>query len=95
MNKVKMFFVAAALMLTTAGVFAGKAFFTAPANIFYWDGTAGVTHYHPVTSSVGSTAILNIDGTGAQAYLYNATGTGYPLYSGSGGTYTAISETAF
>ena len=62
MNKVKMFFVAAALVLTTAGVFAGKAKFTngPVTSLYYWDGTSA---YHPVADGI-TTSTLQFYTTG-------------------------------
>jgi hypothetical protein len=76
MNKVKMFFVAAALLLTTAGVFAGKAKFAGVANAYFPDNTiifqnATSSHLY----STGTTA-ASLNGT----RLYGGTSATTPLF---------------
>lgn len=62
MNKVKMFFVAAALVLTTAGVFAGKKF-TAISNLWFYN--QSTSSYVRVSSGAisGGTLTLQQDPT--------------------------------
>jgi len=74
-----MFFIAAALLLTTAGVFAGKAkgYFTSYTVYAEHSGT-----YYPLTGSIALTADL-IPGAGTQAKLIgSATSTQYNLWGG-------------
>ena len=73
MNKVKMFFVAAALVLTTAGVFAGKAKFTTASSLYYYTGT-------PNTYVLISTTI---DGS-----VFSYGGSGQAKVTSSGGVVT-------
>jgi hypothetical protein len=83
MNKVKMFFIAAALVLTTAGVFAGKAKFAATAipNLYYLNGT-----YQQISPSIASASILvyypgGVGQTGTPATLSFLGNGPYNLYS--------------
>lgn len=80
MNKVKMFFVAAALLLTTAGVFAGKAKFAAfPVYAYNTSSHTFVTT--PVSTSVNSGSWVQGSGSGgAQAFITDATGNQFPIY---------------
>ncbi|HVU56855.1 MAG TPA: hypothetical protein VHD83_17455 [Puia sp.] len=98
MNKVKMFFVAAALVLTTAGVFAGKSKFAAstPPNLYY--STNGITYNLISTAALSGSANLAIftSGTpsGSPARLQGATGP-YTLYSDVSGTKFTIYNLQF
>ena len=76
MNKVKMFFIAAALVLTTAGVFAGKAKFVT-GTLYAWDGGS---NYYQLTPSVSLTNLAT--GTGTAATITSSNGNpAYGLYS--------------
>lgn len=82
MNKVKMFFIAAALVLTTAGVFAGKAKFAVnPPNLYYLHtGT-----YTQIATGVPS-GVLDYN-VGGATQLQITAGTPYGVYTFiSGGT---------
>jgi hypothetical protein len=91
MNKVKMFFVAAALVLTTVGVFAGSAKFgnTLP-NFFLYNTSTG---YLPEHSSTLSGTYLYYDATnpgitpGTLSYGSSLT---YGVYAKIGTTYYGI-----
>jgi len=86
MNKVKVFFIAAALVLTTAGVFAGKTkFFTAPPNVYYF---VSPSTYNLITGSTPSNLIENAGGT--PATLKGSDGTAYSLYYQTGTHYYAV-----
>jgi hypothetical protein len=75
MNKVKMFFIAAAMVLTTAGVFAGKAKFQAIANIYAYNGTVG---YQLANGGINTT---NLSKTGTTpATLNTSAGNNYGIY---------------
>ena len=90
MKKLRVFFVAAAMLLVTAGVFAGKAkFSTAASNIYYYD---GVSHYELIGTgtAAGTTLVYGASGTvvsvtgtnSNQYFLYTNTSSGYqPVYS--------------
>jgi hypothetical protein len=83
MNKVKMFFVAASLLLVTAGVFAGKAkFFTAPPTLYYYDGSSysgiildGITtdNIFTETATSGKEAKVGSGSTTHNLYYYSGT----------------------
>ena len=93
MNKIKMFFVAAALLLVTAGVFAGKVKFTDPTNLYAYNSTAGVAY--EITSSPFSGAFTTTQ-SGTQAQILNSASTApYLLYQISGGTYTPVYTLSF
>jgi hypothetical protein len=86
MNKVKMFFIAAALVLTTAGVFAGKArFASTPANLYYYDNANGnPLGYHQITSSsLNGSSIWEVGTTqGTQVQFTKISGgTAYGVYA--------------
>jgi hypothetical protein len=78
MNKVKMFFVAAALVLMTAGVFAGKARFAGPTNVYYKNGASYPALFLGLsgTDNLWSTSST----TQGQAFVI-ISGTQYPIYS--------------
>jgi hypothetical protein len=75
MKKMKLFFVAASLVLVTAGVFAGKAKFL-ESGVYYLNGSA----YTPIASSPITPFTLTNTGT-SQAKLVSSEGNGYFLYT--------------
>jgi hypothetical protein len=81
MNKVKMFFIAAALVLTTAGVFAGKAKFATQA--FYV--SANGTSFTALSSGSVNLPGLSTSGT-AQAKITDNSNLTYGVYYGIAGT---------
>lgn len=78
MNKVKMFFIAAALVLTTAGVFAGKAKFIAFPLYASSTTTLSSTSYQ-VSQSQASLIGLSA-AAGTQVQITSSNGTPYGLY---------------
>jgi len=80
-----MFFIAAALVLTTAGVFAGKAKFTNTIYAYYEANGA----YTNLTTSVPSTAIMSETTNGSQVQLIDGIKV-YDLYEFDGTTYHAL-----
>ncbi|MES1223973.1 MAG: hypothetical protein ABUT20_51235 [Bacteroidota bacterium] len=92
MNKVKMFFIAAALVLVTAGVFAGKAKFLDAQVVAYNSG-----NYFPLTSSATLTD-LTTTASGSQARIVSSIHPtiNYSLYAFDGvSTYTPLYTTGF
>jgi hypothetical protein len=89
MNKVKMFFIAAALVLTTAGVFAAKHKFLSGGLVAY----ISLNNYKQL--SVGSVGTDLLQGTGAtQSKISDRSGFTYPVYYYDGsGNYTAVYST--
>ncbi len=88
MNKVKMFFIAAAMLLTTAGVFAGKARFNISSAIFAYKTGVGFVRLSPDAQSInfqtsGATQSTITDQGGNVYYLYGSASTTTPLYSTS------------
>ena len=96
MNKVKMFFIAAAMLLTTAGVFAGKAKFVTTNQLYasnngniasatsYALSTNALTFDHFSTSGISQATIKGSAGaTGYGLYYVNISGTLSPLYTTS------------
>ena len=83
MNKVKMFFIAAALVLTTAGVFAGKARFAQITQIYDVNGVQ-------VLTATANVAFYNTNDAGTfPAYLrYN--NVNYDLYANAAQTARAF-----
>ena len=72
-----MFFIAAALVLTTAGVFAGKAKFTAnPPNLYYRN---TVTNSYVEFATAVSSGVLEYNTGGTQLTISG--GTAYPVYT--------------
>lgn len=87
MNKVKMFFVAASLLLITAGVFAGRARFTTIT--IYSSKTAGA--YQPLASSAVLVDLTETQsGTQAKLTPSVAAGTYGLYYFVSGTTYAPL-----
>ena len=84
-----MFFVAAALLLVTAGVFAGKAKFSTPPNLFLLKG--GV--YLPIASA-GIDPILQIGVAGVAVKISGAAS--YFVYANTvGTTYVPVVTSSF
>ena len=92
MNKVKMFFIAATLVLTTAGVFAGKARFANPTNLWLYEPTSGVakqiTTGAPVSGNFNA-AVGNIPAP----LTASVSGSTYYLYQIVSGVYTPVKTT--
>jgi hypothetical protein len=91
MKKVKLFFVAAALLLVTAGVFAGKAKF-AVSGLYILSGVTTGTYVEIAASTTGE--ITNAGTT--QAVLINSETSPlvqYPLYTWNGSTHVAAFTT--
>jgi len=72
-----MFFIAAALVLTTAGVFAGKAKFTID-GIYAYDGTHTATQ---LSTSIGSNLTTTAGGLNLYATTRDRNGNAYGLYA--------------
>ena len=94
MNKVKMFFVAASLLLVTAGVFAGKAKFITPApNLFYYN--SSVSQYYELDTNP-TTSLLGYSTGGNTATITTSAGASYPLYTNTtGSTYVRVNSIGF
>jgi hypothetical protein len=95
MNKVKMFFIAAALVLTTAGVFAGRAKFANPSNLWAYNSSVGA--FEISTGSFVSGA-LSTTPSGNQAQITSSSsGANYLLYqiTGSPAVYTPVYTLSF
>jgi hypothetical protein len=91
MKKMKMFFVAAGLLLVTAGVFAGKAKF-ADSGLWGYNSTGGYKLLLPATSFPDD---LTTSPTSTQASIIGASGT-YALYTNTGtNAYSGIYATNF
>ena len=77
-----MFFIAAALVLTTAGVFAGKSKFFDSVTVYAYNATS----HTGVTILASSTSLTNITTTqsGSQASILDENGASYLLYTNSG-----------
>jgi len=90
MKKVKLFFAAAALLLVTAGVFAGKSRFAVnPPNLYYLN----ATHYYEIATAVPS-GILEYNVSGATQLEITA-GTPYLLYTYISGATPAYQPVSF
>ena len=83
MNKVKVFFIAAALVLVTAGVFAGKAKFVA--FTLYADNG---TNVYQIAGSTSTWVDLSSTTGSTQAKIIGSAGTQYGLYTSNPGTPT-------
>jgi len=84
-----MFFIAAALVLVTAGVFAGKTKF-APFTLEAYDVTGG-TSYHPLTSSFVYNANISLSTSATPiSFTSSVSGTAYSVYA-----YDAASSTYY
>jgi hypothetical protein len=85
MNKVKMFFIAATLVLATAGVFAGKAKFASLGALYV---SNDAVHYYNIAPSA---TFNGLQATGsslsAQATITDQSQTSYGLYYISGSSY--------
>jgi len=91
MNKVKMFFIAAAMVLTTAGVFAGKARFAAATNLYY--STNGISYFQGVGTLSGTNVVFNTTriGSSPQITFTSSGSVVYGLYqSNGGGSYSPV-----
>jgi len=88
MNKVKMFFLAAALVLTTAGVFAGKAKFV---NYSLWAYNT-TTGYFQLESTAAALVDLTTTAGGSQAKIVssNHPSDNYFIYGLNGVTYSPL-----
>lgn len=84
MKKVKVFFVAAALVLVTAGVFAGKSRFTNVAANLYYEVSA--TDYVLLSSTIGGTNNFQYGTGGTQMKIEPAGTTDYLLFTYISGT---------
>lgn len=96
MKKARIFFTAAAMLLVTAGVFAGKEKFqSAVTNLYYTPSTN--TWVAISTSGTFSTSVLESGLTsGHIASLESASGKSYELYTNTGGsTYVPVYNVAF
>jgi hypothetical protein len=91
MKKLKMFSMAAALLLVTAGVFAGK--FTTVTSIWAYN----ATHTTPFEVVNGSSITLDALGTGSgtQASITGADGTYGLYYEPTSGTYDKLVAVGF
>lgn len=84
-----MFFVVAAMMLVTAGVFAGKSKFFATYDIFEYNSSVGYHLFLPSTQTFGTTG-LSYSTTATPVSISSATAT-YKLYTGvPGSTYYPV-----
>jgi len=91
MNKVKMFFVAAALLLTTAGVFAGKAKFVA-GGIYAYNSTISST-YFPLTAGQPALGQLQLTGTN-QALISDNSSQSFGVYYYNGTSFVRAYSTS-
>lgn len=92
MKKVKMFFVAASLLLVTAGVFAGKENFqTTPSNLYY---NYGINQYAPLVTGGGTFSNLVIS-TSSATIKSGTTTQSYSLFTNTGGSNYSPVNTSF
>jgi hypothetical protein len=86
-----MFFIASALVLTTAGVFAGKAKFSASGSLYAYNTTLGYVNVSPSTTFGG---LNTVSGSALQSQITDYKGFTYSLYiSPSVGTYNQVTST--
>ncbi|HXD77614.1 MAG TPA: hypothetical protein VN616_07385 [Puia sp.] len=78
MSKIKMLFLAAGLMLVTAGVFAGKAKFQTISNLYV---SSNGTTFFPLATSV-TPGDIQTTINGAQITIEDHSGVSYKLYYG-------------
>lgn len=89
-----MFFVAAALVLTTAGVFAGKAKFVDDpvSNLYYKN---GLSYIQVATGATIPTSVFLYNSTGNTARLSSSSGSTFDLYTWNGSAYRVVYNKAF
>ncbi|MHA4806563.1 hypothetical protein ACX0G9_00580 [Flavitalea flava] len=96
MNKVKMFFVAASLLLVTAGVFAGKARFDTYSLYVSNNATPTTLNSFQLTPATTVALIdLTTSGSTGQATVTNTSGTAFKLYRVVGSTFTPLYATGW
>jgi hypothetical protein len=88
MEKVKIFFIIAALLVTTAAVFAGRSRFVTAGALYVYEYSIG----YVIISNSAIFWGLTTTPTGSPATMSNALGFSYPLYvySPSIGAYTLV-----
>ena len=82
-----MFFIAAALLLTTAGVFAGKARFVNPTNVYAYDGSDPAKE---LTASPFSGSFTTTTAGNEFQFVAPISTTTYGLYQIVSGVYTPV-----
>lgn len=84
-----MFFIAAALVLTTAGVFAGKAKFFSNGLLVDTTGSGGYVQVNTQAVPSGFQTTAN----GQQVQISNRNGISYPLFYYNSGSYQPVYQT--